>query len=229
MNESTIQVLLSAALSVVLACTFLAGAVPKLLHPRGFILAVLEYRVLPERLAWLYGRLLPPLELLLALLLLSGTAVRLAAIVQSMLLLSFLIAAGINLARGRTLDCHCFGSARKRPIGWRLLLQDGVLLAASIALAVMASAPISPEPWSVFRLLGLGQAAGPWVLLGCVALTACAVVILRLSSAGKGWFGGAEARVVSRGARRRLVHREGNRDGRPQWDGATSGLNGGSK
>jgi hypothetical protein len=65
MNEATaaIQVLLG----VVLACVFLASAVPKLRYPRGFILAVLEYRVLPERLAWLYGRLLPPLELGLSL------------------------------------------------------------------------------------------------------------------------------------------------------------------
>jgi hypothetical protein len=225
MNDTAIHVFLS----VVLACIFLASAVPKLLHPRGFILAVLEYRVLPERLGWLYGRLLPPLELLLALLLLSGTAVRLAAIVGSLLLLSFLIAVSINLARGRTLDCHCFGRARKRPIGWGLLLQDGALLGASIALAVMDRAWIAPEPWSVFRLLGPRQAAGPVLLLSCAALTACAVALLGLAASGKGRFGSAGARGVKRGGGKRLVYGEGTHDGRPQWDRATSNLNGGSE
>ena len=85
MNATDVQVFLSMALALI----FLASAVPKLLHPRGFILAVLEYRVLPPRLGRVYARLLPPLELLLALLLLSGTSVRLAAIGQSVLLLSF--------------------------------------------------------------------------------------------------------------------------------------------
>jgi uncharacterized membrane protein YphA (DoxX/SURF4 family) len=125
MNLMSLQVLLSVALALI----FLASAVPKLRHPRGFILAVLEYRVLPTRLSWFYARLLPPLELLLGLLLLSGTAVRSTAIVLALLLLSFMIAMSINLARGRNLDCHCFGKALRRSIGWGLLLQDSVLLA----------------------------------------------------------------------------------------------------
>jgi Methylamine utilisation protein MauE len=64
------EVLRSTALGII----FLASAVPKLHHPKGFVLAVLEYRILPLRLSWFYARLLPPLEFLLALLLLTGTA-----------------------------------------------------------------------------------------------------------------------------------------------------------
>jgi hypothetical protein len=226
MNATDVQVFLSMALALI----FLASAVPKLLHPRGFILAVLEYRVLPPRLGRVYARLLPPLELLLALLLLSGTSVRLAAIGQSVLLLSFLVAVSINLARGRTLDCHCFGKARRRPIGWGLLLQDGALLGASLVLAVITRAWVAPQPWSVFRLLGLGQAAGPALLLGCTALTGCAVALLGLSASGMRQFGSAGVRKP--GKRRggeRLVYGEGNHGGRPQWERATSSLNGGSE
>src|SRR5947209_6744809 len=76
-------------LSTVLGIIFLASAVPKLRHPKGYVLAVLEYRVLPPGLGWFYARLLPPLELLLAVLLLTGIAVRSAAVVVSVLLLSF--------------------------------------------------------------------------------------------------------------------------------------------
>jgi hypothetical protein len=227
MNNATVAEQL--LLGVALACVFLASAVPKLRHPRGFILAVLEYRVLPERLAWLYGRLLPPLELGLALLLLSGTAVRLAAIILSMLLLSFLVAVSINLARGRTIDCHCFGRARRRPIGWPLLLQDGALLGASIVLAALAGAWISQEPWSVFRLLGLRQAAGPVALLVCAALTACTVLLAGPLSTGKSRAARAGAGGAKRGGGKGFANWRGNFGGRHSWDRAPSRLNGGSQ
>ncbi len=172
-------------LSAVLGSTFLASAVPKLRHPRGFILAVLEYRVLPPRLGWFYARLLPPLEFLVALLLFTGTAVRSAAIGTSVLLLSFIVAVGINLARGRDLDCHCFGKATKRPIGWRLLLQDAALLGAAIALVAVTREWAALEPWSVFRLSGLVQAESPLPLLACAAVTICTAVLLSGSIYGR--------------------------------------------
>jgi putative oxidoreductase len=180
----SIQVILSMGLAI----TFFASAIPKLLYPKSFILAVLEYRVLPTRLSWLYARLLPPLELLLALLLLSGTAVRSSAIVVALLLLSFMTAVSINLVRGRDLDCHCFGKTHRRSIGWGLLLQDGALLSAAIALAVITGTWIAPVPWSVFRLSGLVQAGSPVLLLGCAAVTVCAAMFLSRSTFGKGRF-----------------------------------------
>lgn len=177
MNITVMQLLLSMGLALI----FLTSAVPKLRHPKGFILAVLEYRILPSRLSWWYARLLPPLELLLALLLLSGTAVRLATVVVSLLLLSFMIAVGINVARGRNLDCHCFGKARRRTIGWGLLLQDGALLGVAIVLAVITRSWIALEPWSIFRLSGLAQVGSPVLLLSCVVATACVAVLLSFS------------------------------------------------
>jgi uncharacterized membrane protein YphA (DoxX/SURF4 family) len=177
------------ALGAMLGLVFMASAVPKLRHPRGFVLAVLEYRVLPPRLSRLYARLVPPLEFLLAFLVLTGTAVRSAAAVMSVLLLSFIVAMGINMARGRDLDCHCFGRATTRPIGWRALLQDVVLLGASIAVIVLASEWVAPEPWSVFRLAGLAKAGWPAPLLACVAVTACAATLLGRSADGRRKYG----------------------------------------
>ena len=177
------------ALGAVLGLVFMASAVPKLRHPRGFVLAVLEYRVLPPRLSRLYARLVPPLEFLVALLLLTGTAVRSAATVMSALLLSFIVAIGINMARGRDLDCHCFGRATPRPIGWRALLQDVVLLSAAMAVIVLASEWVAPAPWSVFRIAGLAKAGWPAPLLGCVAVTACAATLLARSVDGRRKYG----------------------------------------
>ncbi len=183
MSVMSMEVILSTALAI----TFLASAVPKLRHPKGFVLAVLEYRVLPPRLSWFYARLIPPLEFLLALLLLTGTAVRSAAAVVSLLLLSFIAAVGINLARGRDLDCHCFGKAIRRPIGWRLLLQDGALLGAAMALAVVTNEWVAPEPWSVFRLFGLVRAGVLAPLMTCAAVTACTAALLSRLTFSRRW------------------------------------------
>jgi len=191
-------VVMEAILSAVLGIIFLASAVPKLRHPTGFVLAVLEYRVLPPRLSWFYARLVPPLEFLLALLLLTGTAVRPAAAVVSVLLFSFLVAISVNLARGRDLDCHCFGKATRRQIGWRLLLQDGILLGAAIAVAVVASEWVAPEPWSVFRLSGLFQTGSLWPLLGCIAATACTAALFGRSRYGRRRYGSGVVSNVAR-------------------------------
>jgi putative oxidoreductase len=181
-------------LSITLGIPFLVSAVSKLHHPRGFILAVLEYRVLPPRLGWFYACLLPPLEFLLALLLLTGIAVRSAAAIVLVLLLSFIVAVGINLARGRDLDCHCFGKSTKRPIGWGLLLQDAALLGAAIALVTVTREWVGPEPWSVFRLLGLVQIGSFWPLLGCAAVTACTAILLSRSTYGRRGYGSGRVR-----------------------------------
>jgi hypothetical protein len=111
--------------------------------------------------------------------------VRSAAIVVSALLLSFIVAVGINLARGRDLDCHCFGRATRRPIGWQLLLQDAALLGAAIAVAVVSEEWVGTESWSVFRLSGLIHTGSFGPLLGCAALTGCIAVLLGRSSSSK--------------------------------------------
>ena len=182
------------ALGAVLGLVFMASAVPKLRHPRGFVLAVLEYRVLPPRLSRLYARLVPPLEFLVALRLLTGTAVRSAAAVMSALLLSFIVAMGINMARGRDLDCHCFGKATTRPIGWRALLQDVVLLGASVTVIILASEWMAPEPWSIFRIAGLTKVGWPAPLLSNVAATICAATLLGRSADGRRKYGSIAVR-----------------------------------
>jgi len=173
-------------LSVVLGITFLVAAVPKLRHPKGFAVAVLAYDVLPPRLGQLYAWLVPPLELLVALLLLSGTAVRFAGAATAFLLLNFIIAVGINMARGRDLDCHCFGTVARRQIGRGLLLQDGALLCAAIAVTIIARTWVTVESWSPLGLVGLAPDGSPSPLLGCVVLTVGAAVLLRTSTSAGG-------------------------------------------
>lgn len=176
MDASTV---LQAGLSVPLGLVFLSSAIPKLRHPKGFILTVLEYRVLPTSLGMIYGRLLPLLELFLALLLLTGTAVRSASVITSLLLVSFIVAISVNLARGRDLDCGCFGRRGSRRIGWPLVVQDLGLLAASVALGLISGPWEAPAYWSLFRLAHPLTIAFPAAVITCVVATAASAISLR--------------------------------------------------
>ncbi len=172
--------------SLILGVIFMASAIPKLRHPNGFVLVVLEYRILPPRLGRPFARLVPPLELFIALLLLSGIAVRLAGAVTSLLLLSFIVAIAINMARGRDLDCHCFGKAARRRIGRDTLLQDGALLSLSIITTARAGEWVAPERWSMLHLYGVAGATTPVPLLGCGTVAICTALLLeRLQGEGR--------------------------------------------
>jgi uncharacterized membrane protein YphA (DoxX/SURF4 family) len=169
--------IIQAALSAVVGYVFAASALPKLHHPRGFVLAVIEYRVLPPRLSWIAARAIPPLELLATLLLLTGSAVRVAATLLIALLGGFIVAIGINIARGRSLDCHCFGKAHSRTVGWRVLFEDALLLGACVVIAALTPNWGGLAPWSVFGYVGLARYGVVWPLLGLLALVACAAAV----------------------------------------------------
>lgn len=101
--------------SSVLAAVFLLSAVRKIRDLRYFTGAVAAYRLLPRSWVRPFVYTLPWLELALGLMLLLGWRTREAAIISAMLLLLFLFAMGVNLARGRTdLDCGCSGSHHRR-------------------------------------------------------------------------------------------------------------------
>jgi hypothetical protein len=165
-------------MSILLATIFVASALPKLRHPRGFVLIVLEYRVLPAFLGQLYGWLLPPLEFFLALLLFSGVYMRLAALAVALIVASFLVAIISNMLRGRTLECNCFGTAQHRKVGWLLVLEDSLLLGIAITLATIVPSWMGVERWSVFRLMNVTDIKSGLPLLICLGLTAGGTALL---------------------------------------------------
>lgn len=174
--------LLQLGLSLGVGAVFVASALPKLRHPRGFVLAVMEYRILPARLSRIVGRLIPPMELVAGLLLLTGTSVQIAALVLATLAVSFIAAVGTNLRRGRALDCNCFGEKAKRRIGWRVLVEEVALLAVCLVAAITGTpgAATGLAAWSIWRapqLVGVAAPAGIWPAL----LSVGAAVFLALA------------------------------------------------
>jgi uncharacterized membrane protein YphA (DoxX/SURF4 family) len=121
--------------ALALGTTFVVSGASKLQDAQGFVLGVLDYQILPSRLAILYARSLPFAEVFIGLLLLFGIWRSIAGIGALALLLSFLIAVVINLGRGRRLKCHCFGSAQTERLGWLTVARILALMMLAIVVS----------------------------------------------------------------------------------------------
>jgi len=86
---------------------------------------------LPDWTAPSFAILLPFSELSVALLLVPASTVLWGAIGAIALLLIFIVAIGINLILGRRPDCNCFGQLHSKPIGWPMIVRNGILASAA--------------------------------------------------------------------------------------------------
>lgn len=108
---------------------FVLSGAGKLRHPLAFLRGVAEYDILPRPLAYAFGAVLVPLELLLALALLSGTALPVALPAGACLIVIFGVAVTVNLRRRRDMLCHCYGGLGGERLSVRSLAQLGLLFA----------------------------------------------------------------------------------------------------
>ena len=115
------------ALQLAIGLVFLFSAIGKLLTPLKFAAGVTEYHILPEWLAFVVGIVLIPFELFLAASHISGWLLPFALPAGLVMLISFMIAVGINLKRGSVLPCHCFGAGEGEMISARTLVRLGLL------------------------------------------------------------------------------------------------------
>ncbi|MDR2349060.1 MAG: DoxX family protein [Deltaproteobacteria bacterium] len=133
----------------ILAGSFAWAAVLKLADPLSTLLDIQSYEILPGPLLPFAAAILPATELWAAFFLISGPRnFRLAAaFVLSALLVVFMAAAALGLARGLDFSCGCFGSdpdaAPEKP-GVLFFLRDAFLLALGILIA-RENLPANPE------------------------------------------------------------------------------------
>lgn len=118
------------AARLLMAGIFIYASIDKIAHPAAFAKDVYNYQILPDVLVNLTALVLPWLELLLGLCLLTGVWLPGAVLAVNGLLLVFLAALVFNLARGLDVNCGCFGAAGLGPsmsTGWYLLRDVGFL------------------------------------------------------------------------------------------------------
>ena len=123
----TINPLFLLASRLFLACVFGIAGSAKLLDRGGSRRSLQEFGV-PAPLIGPLALLLPAAELVCALLLINSSSAGWGAIAAVVLLTAFTLAIVVNLARGRTPDCHCFGKIHSEPVGWGSVARN-VLLA----------------------------------------------------------------------------------------------------
>jgi len=96
--------------------------------PMGFARGVADYDVLPDRLAVIFGLLLVPLETAVAASHFTGWWISAAVPLGIAMFASFAVAVAINLRRGRSLPCYCFGDGTGETISAQSLARLLLLL-----------------------------------------------------------------------------------------------------
>ena len=165
---------LSLAARLVLAGVFAAAGASKLGDPRGTRRAAVDFGA-PPRLADPLALLLPLVELAVAGLLLFPATAELGEGAAIALLLLFSAAIAVNLARGRSPDCHCFGQLHSAPASGQTVGRNGAL-AAVAALALAGS--LAERDRSAVAWLGRLDSAE------LLALTAAVVALVLLALGG---------------------------------------------
>lgn len=197
---------------LILAAVFSLAAVAKVFDREGSREAMTEFG-LPAGLARPAAALAPLAELAVAAALVPATSAGLGAVGSLLVLVVFSGAVVVNLARGNTPDCHCFGQVHSSPIGSSTLVRNAVL--GGLSVLVMAepgrSAGASVQWFGDLRGAEQAGVAVALVVFGLVGILGWAVVNL-LGQQGRLLPGCTSA---TRTAARRSSSRQASDKGRP--------------
>jgi len=120
----------SLAARLMLGALFIAASIDKIAHPGEFAKIIHNYQILPDSLINIAAIVLPWLEGLLGLALVTGVFLPGAAVLSNLLLLSFFSALLYNLARGLNVHCGCFTTkiTGEPETAWYVVRDSGFLL-----------------------------------------------------------------------------------------------------
>ena len=137
---------LTIRVQLALGAIFVVAAWPKIADPPSFAHMIYNYRILPGALINFSALVMPWVELLCGLALIIGVWTRAARTIIALLLLTFMTAIAINLARGNAIDCGCFdvsaaGKTYEERIHdmWFVLARDAGMLLMCAQLSITSS------------------------------------------------------------------------------------------
>ncbi len=138
---------LSIRVQLGLGAIFVAAAIGKIADPPAFAHAIYNYHLLPGAAINAMALVLPWVELLTGMALIVGFWKRTAAGITGLLLLVFLAALSVNLARGNPVNCACFDVHAKDKsraelldeMRWAILRDVGILAMVGQVLAASRS------------------------------------------------------------------------------------------
>jgi len=114
---------------LILGGIFIYASIDKIAHPDQFAEIIYNYKLLPGMAVNIMAIVLPWLEMIAGLFLVLGIWVKDSATILGALLLVFIVAISINLARGLDFDCGCFSTTgNHKSSAILLLIRDLVFL-----------------------------------------------------------------------------------------------------
>jgi uncharacterized membrane protein YphA (DoxX/SURF4 family) len=127
---------LTVRVQIALGIIFVVAALPKIVDPPSFAHMIYNYHLAPGALINLMALVMPWIELLCGLALILGIWQATARSIIGALLITFVLAIAINLARGNAIDCGCFdvsaagqtSEERLADMRWVILRDLGMLL-----------------------------------------------------------------------------------------------------
>lgn len=173
------MLLILALLRLALAAIFAIAGITKLRDQSGTREAVINFGA-PKAAAPALAIILPVMELGIAVGLLFNISARFSATGAVLLLALFIIALSVNLARGETHDCHCFGQLYSRPIGWSTLARNFLFALAAGFVLWQGGFHADAGIVAVLRETVAGWTWVEWALL-IAALLATAGLIISLA------------------------------------------------
>ena len=171
--------------ALALAVVFAAAGVAKLADLGGTRTAVGEFGA-PKRLVAMLALVLPTAEITVAILVVAASSRAVGAVGALALLGVFSAAISVNLARGRTPDCHCFGQLHSAPAGWKTLVRNGIL---AILAGITLAAGVAEETPSVLSWAGNLSGVGLLTLALSVTFVALGAAGVAAFSALLGSYG----------------------------------------
>ncbi len=113
---------------------FILAAITKVSDPQGFSQSIYNYKLMPDFIINFLAIAFPWIELVTGLLIIFGISVKENAAILSGLLVVFIIAIAISLARGLNIDCGCFGTVGGTKVGLQKILENVGLLILGLIL-----------------------------------------------------------------------------------------------
>ena len=130
---------LTVRVQIALGVIFVAAALPKIVDPPGFAHMIYNYRLVPAAALNSLALFFPWLELLCGLALILGVWRRTAAALIGVLLVTFIVAIGINLARDHAVNCGCFAVASVNKTHQQLIGEMKLVIVRDLGMLLMVA------------------------------------------------------------------------------------------
>jgi len=114
---------------LVVGLIFIYASIDKLFNPNQFARIIYNYHILPGELINFTAIVLPWIEFICGLSLITGIYKDGSALILNLLVVVFLVAVGVNLVRGIDIECGCFTvSSKAKTNALSLMIRDIGLL-----------------------------------------------------------------------------------------------------